>query len=98
MNNCEECKKSRHRTAEEKKYLQDRLKTIEGQIRGIAKMVEEDKYCNDILTQMLSVNKSIKSLSMDIFKSHLSSCVVDNIKDDNLEILDEVMNLVGRLN
>ena len=95
---CNECEKSKHRTLEEKKYLQTRLKTIEGQIRGVSKMVEEDKYCNDILTQLLAINKSIKSLSNDILKSHLSSCVVDDIKENKLEVIDEVMELIRRLN
>ena len=95
---CTECEKSKHRSEEEKKYLKVRLKTIEGQIRGISKMVEEDKYCNDILTQLLAVNKSIKSLSSDILKSHLSSCVVDDIKADKLEVIDEFMELIERIN
>lgn len=98
MKKCEHCTKSTHRTEEEKKYLQTRLKTIEGQVRGISKMIEEDKYCNDVLTQLLAINKSIRSLSNDILKSHLSTCVVDDIKEDHLEVIDEVMELIGRLN
>ena len=46
---CKHCNESMHRTGTEKKYLETRLKTIEGQVRGVAKMVAEDKYCNDIL-------------------------------------------------
>ena len=98
MEKCEKCTKSKHRTEEEKKYLQTRLKTIEGQVRGVSKMIEEDKYCNDILIQLLAINKSIKSLSNDILRSHLSSCVVRDIKEDNLEVVDEIMELIGRLN
>ena len=98
MKSCENCSKSKHRTEEEKKYLQTRLKTIEGQVRGVAKMIDEDKYCSDVLTQLLAINKSIKSLSNDILKSHLLSCVVKDIKEDKLEIIDEVMELIGRLN
>ena len=97
MKNCENCTRSKHRTEEEKKYLKTRLNTIEGQVRGVSKMVEEDKYCNDILTQLLAINKSIKSLSNDILKSHLSSCVVKDIKEYKLEVIDEVMQLIGRL-
>lgn len=97
MKNCKDCHKSNHRTEEEKKYLKTRLNTIEGQVRGVSKMVEDDKYCCDILTQLLAINKSIKSLSNDILKSHLSSCVVNDIKEDNTEAIDEVMKLIGRL-
>ena len=78
-----------------KKKLYDKT---EGQVRGISRMIEEDKYCNDILTQLLAVNKSIKSLSNDILKNHLETCVVDDIKDNKLEVIDEVMELIERLN
>ena len=97
MKKCEHCNRNKHRTEDEKKYLKTRLNTIEGQIRGVSKMVEEDKYCNDILTQLLAINKSIKSLSNDILKSHLSSCVVNDIKNDDTEVIDEVMELIERL-
>lgn len=97
MKKCEHCNRNKHRTEEEKKYLRTRLNTIEGQIRGVSKMVDEDKYCNDILTQLLAINKSIKSLSTDILKGHLSTCVVEDIKNDKLEVINEVMELIGRL-
>jgi DNA-binding FrmR family transcriptional regulator len=97
MKKCEHCSRNKHRTEEEKKYLRTRLNTIEGQIRGVSKMVDEDKYCNDILTQLLAINKSIKSLSTDILRGHLSTCVVEDIKNDKLEVINEVMDLIGRL-
>ena len=98
MNNCENCNKSKHRTEDEKKYLQTRLKTIEGQVRGVSKMIEDDKYCNDVLTQLLAINKSIRSLSNDILRCHLSTCVTQDIKNNKLEVIDEIMELIGRLN
>ena len=97
MKKCEHCSRNKHRTEEEKKYLRTRLNTIEGQIRGVSKMVDEDKYCNDILTQLLAINKSIKSLSTDILRGQLSTCVVEDIKNDKLEVINEVMDLIGRL-
>lgn len=81
-----------------KKKITKRLKTIEGQIRGVENMIENDTYCKDVLIQLLAINKSIKSLSTEILKSHLSSCVVDDIKKGNTEIIDEVMNLINRFN
>ena len=95
---CGSCTKSKHRTEYEKKYLKTRLSTIEGQVRGVSKMIEEDKYCNDVLIQLLAINKSIKSLSNDILKGHLSTCVAEDIKNDKSEVIDEVMELIGRLN
>ena len=95
---CSTCTKSTHRDEETKKKLKKRLKTIEGQIRGVQNMIYEDKYCNDILIQLLAINKSVKSVSNEIFKNHLSTCVVRNIKNDDSEIIDEVMELIRRLN
>lgn len=92
------CKKIKKRTDEEKKYFKKRLRIIEGQINGITKMIEEDKYCSDILVQLLAVNKSIKGISVELLKSHLSTCVVDDIKNGQTEIIDEVMDLIKRLN
>ncbi len=101
MNNnckhCIDCTKITHRDEETKKKLNKRLKTIEGQIRGVQNMINEDKYCNDILIQLLAINKSIKSVSNEIFKNHLSTCVVRDIKNNDPKIIDEVMELIRRL-
>ena len=101
MNNnckhCIDCTKSTHRDEETKKKLNKRLKTIEGQIRGVQNMINEDKYCNDILIQLLAINKSIKSVSNEIFKNHLSTCFVRDIKNNDPKIIDEVMELIRRL-
>lgn len=97
MDKCCNCERSKHRTEDEKKYFRTRLNTIDGQVKGIVKMIDEDKYCSDILIQLLAVNKSIKSLSVDLLKSHLSTCVVEDIKRGDTEIIDEVMDLIRRL-
>ncbi len=89
--------KNTYRTEEEKKYFTTRLKTIEGQVRGVSKMIEGDKYCADILTQLLAIDKSIKSLSNDLLKSHLNSCVIKDIQNGRTEVIDEVMELIKRL-
>lgn len=95
---CNKCQKAKHRTAEEKKKITKRLNIIEGQIKGIKQMVEDDRYCNDILIQVSAINKSLKSLGNEILKSHLSTCVVNDIKNDNLSVIDEVVSLFDRLN
>ena len=97
MEKCEQCNRSTHRNNDEKKYLKTRLKTMEGQVRGISKMIDEDKYCADVLTQLLAVNKSIKCIANDVLKSHLSTCIANDIKNDNMESIDEVMDLIRRL-
>ena len=94
---CEECTKSKHRTEEEKKSLINRLNKIEGQVRGVKQMIENDRYCNDVLIQVSAIDKSLKSMAKEVLKNHLSTCVVDDIKNDNLEVIDEVMDLIKKL-
>ncbi|WP_410582747.1 metal-sensitive transcriptional regulator [Amycolatopsis sp. lyj-108] len=54
-----------------------RLRRIEGQIRGLQKMVEEDKYCIDVLTQVSAATRALKSFSLELLEQHMASCVVD---------------------
>lgn len=61
-------------------------------------MIDSDAYCNDVLIQLLAISKSIKSVSNEILKNHLATCVVRDIKNDNPNIIDEVMELIARLN
>lgn len=96
--NCTKCQRTTHRTDEEKKKLSNRLNRIEGQIKGIKQMLEDDRYCQDILIQISAIDKSLKSLGNEILKSHLSTCVVADIKNDNLEVIDEIVSLFDKLN
>lgn len=89
--------KKKDRGEEEKKELTKRLNIIEGQIRGINQMVANDRYCGDILIQIAAVNQSLKSLGNQIFENHLKSCVVKDIQNEKLEILEEVMMLIKKL-
>lgn len=95
---CEHCTRTKHRTEEEKKYLKNRLKTIEGQIRGISQMIDDDRYCDEVLIQISAVNKSLKGIGNKMLKGHLSTCVVEDIQNNKLEVIDDVMDLIGRLN
>ena len=92
------CKKEKPRTKDDKKRIIRRLKIVEGQIRGIIKMIEEDRYCDDVLTQISASNKSLKSIGNELLNIHLKTCVVDNIKEDKLEIVDDVMEIIRRFN
>ncbi|THJ64823.1 metal-sensitive transcriptional regulator [Arthrobacter echini] len=62
-------------TADKDAYLR-RLKRIEGQVRGIARMVDEDKYCIDILTQVAAINKALHAVSIGLLEEHIAHCVV----------------------
>lgn len=85
------------RTEATKKDLTTRLNRIEGQVRGVAKMIEDDRYCGDILIQLSAINNSIKSLSLKILEKHLKHCVKNNILEGNDEALDEITELIKRL-
>ena len=92
--NC--CKKQTKRSDGEKKIINNRLNRIEGQVRGVKKMIEEDRYCDDVLIQLSAINKSIKSLANHILENHMYTCVYNDLEKGNYEIIDEVVNLFRR--
>jgi len=93
---CTQGEKKTYRDEEEKKKICNRLSRIEGQVKGIQKMVKEDRYCNDILMQLSAVEKSIQSLSNHILERHLYTCVSDQLEHGDLEVLDELTSLFKR--
>jgi DNA-binding FrmR family transcriptional regulator len=91
------CAKTKLRGEDEKKALINRLSRIEGQIRGIRTMVENDAYCADILIQASAVSAALGSFNKELLGEHIRSCVADDIKSGNDEKLDELISLLGRL-
>ena len=94
---CPCCGKTTDRTEEEQKKLIHRLNRIEGQIRGIRKMVEQNAYCADILIQSAAVNAAINSFNKDLIASHIRGCVVRDIRDGNDEVIDELVITLQKL-
>lgn len=92
MNN----KRFTKRSENEKKIINNRLNRIEGQVRGVKKMIEEDRYCDDVLIQLSAIDKSIKSLANHILENHMQTCVLKDLENGNYEIIDEVVNLFRR--
>jgi len=84
------------RTEEEKKAIISRLNRIAGQINGIKKMIEEDRYCDDVLIQLSAVDKSVKSLAGVILDAHMHTCIVENIREGNTDVIDEIVELFRR--
>jgi DNA-binding FrmR family transcriptional regulator len=81
-----------------KKDLQDRLRRIEGQVRGLQRMVDEDTYCIDVLTQLNSVNAALKAVGMGLLDAHVRHCVRESIEQgQGDEKVEELMAAVGRL-
>ena len=91
------CNKKTVRDIDEKKKLINRLSRIEGQIRGIKNMVENDAYCVDILTQSTAVNKAFDSFNQELLNKHIHTCVVRDIKEDKDGVIDELMNIISKL-
>ena len=86
-------------TADKQAYLR-RLRLIEGQARGIARMVEQDEYCIDIMTQISAVTSALKSVSMALLKDHLEHCVAAAAREGEpvaQEKVDEAMTAISRL-
>jgi len=80
-----------------KKDLQDRLRRIEGQVRGIQRMVDEDQYCIDILTQLNSATAALKAVGMGLLDEHVRHCVKDSIDQGNSdEKVEELLAAVAR--
>ena len=95
-NNC--CNKKTKRSSDEKKLIINRLNRIDGQIKGITKMIENDAYCNDVLIQLSAVENSVKSLSAHILENHLYKCVTRDLENGDLDTIDELISLFKRFN
>ncbi|WP_092493215.1 MULTISPECIES: metal-sensing transcriptional repressor [Virgibacillus] len=83
------------RTEDEKQAVANRLKRIEGQVRGIQKMVEEDRYCIDILVQISAINAALKKVGFSIAERHTKHCVSDAVQSGNgNEAIDELLEVL----
>ena len=96
--NCAGCNVVKHRTSDETKKLVKRLNIIEGQVKGVKQMLEDERLCSDILIQISAINKSLKSVGNEILKSHLNTCVKDAILHDDKEVMNDVVDLFDKLN
>lgn len=91
------CCKTKERTEKETKDLLNRLSRIEGQVRGIKGMVENDVYCTDILIQVAAVNAALNSFNKVLLANHIKTCVIDDIRDGKEETVDELVNVLQKL-
>ena len=89
--------KSTPRGQEELKLLKNRLNRITGQLNGIGKMLDENRYCGDILVQVAAVESALQSLGYRILQEHMESCVVEEITKGNLAVIGETVELVKKL-
>ena len=95
MSNC--CCQKKVRNEKEIKDLMNRLNRIEGQIRGIKRMLEEDAYCIDIINQVSAANCALNSFTKVILANHIKSCVAEDVKEGSEEKLDELVKTLQKL-
>lgn len=81
----------------EKKALLNRLRRIEGQVRGIQTMLEQDAYCNDVLIQSAAVNAAMNAFNRELLASHIRGCVVRDIRAGQDEVIDELVATLQKL-
>ena len=91
------CCRHKKRSEEEYKSLIHRLNRIEGQIRGIRGMVENDAYCPDILVQSAAAGAALNAFNKELLASHIRTCVVEDIRDGKDEVIDELVATLQKL-
>lgn len=93
---CSLCK-TKERSEAEKRNLTNRLNRIEGQVRGIRRMVDEGAYCVDILTQVSAISSALLAFNKELLSNHIRTCVADGIRRGEDEKLDELIDTLGRM-
>ena len=96
MENKCNCQRVKNRNIEDKKKLINRINRLIGQMNGVKSMIENDRYCDDVLIQLSAIDKSIKSLANVILDEHIHTCLLKDIKDGKEESLDEIVELFRR--
>ncbi|MSC53671.1 metal-sensing transcriptional repressor [[Eubacterium] rectale] len=94
---CSCCNRKKERSEKEYKDLINRLSRIEGQIRGIKRMLDEDCYCPDIITQVAAANAALNSFNKVLLANHIKTCVADDIRAGKDETIDELLNTLQKL-
>ena len=94
---CGGTEKTTQRSDDEKRKLLNRLKRIEGQVRGLQAMIERDAYCYDILTQSAAVNAAINAFNKEILAHHIEGCVARDIRAGKDEVIDELVTILQKL-
>ena len=95
---CPGCRnKTKERSENEKKSMINRFNRIEGQVRGIKKMVESDAYCPDILIQVSAVNAALNSFNKVLLAEHIRTCVTEDIREGKEETIDELVLVLQKL-
>jgi DNA-binding FrmR family transcriptional regulator len=91
------CHKTKERSEKEYKDLLHRLNRIEGQVRGVKKMVEQDAYCTDILCQVSAITAALNSFNKVLLTNHIRTCVHDDILEGREDTLEDLLSTLQKL-
>ena len=80
-----------------KQNLVSRLNRIEGQVRGIKRLVETDTYCDDVITQIAAIQAALNSVAKLLLEGHLRDCVVERVQNGDLAVIDELLLTIHKL-
>ena len=86
-----------HHSEQTKRALTHRLARIEGQIRGVARMITEDQYCDNVLAQIASVEAALNGVRRQLLEAHVRGCIVDGLKEGRAGVVEELMTTIGRM-
>lgn len=89
--------KTKHRDEDEIRSLMNRLSRIEGQVRGIKKMLEDEAYCTDVLTQVSAIQAALNAFNRELLANHIKSCVVNDIRNGSDEVVDDLVATLQKL-
>ena len=89
--------KKKHRDEVEFRGLNNRLKRIEGQVRGVQKMLEDEAYCTDILTQVSAIQSALNAFNKALLENHIRTCVVQDIKDGHEEVITDLVATIQKM-
>lgn len=97
MDKCNCSHKTKERSKDEFKSLINRLNRIEGQIRGIKRMVEDNAYCTDIITQAAAASSALNAFNRELLSNHIRTCVENDIKEGKYETVDDLISTLQKL-
>ena len=89
--------KATPRGEQEIRQLQNRINRMMGQLGGISRMVEENRYCGDILIQVAAVESALQSFGYLVLQRHMETCVVEQVKQGNTGVIEEAVELIKKL-
>ncbi len=96
---CPHCHSGKYKERDDKEYkdLMNRLKRIEGQVRGVEGTLENDAYCTDVLIQVSAITSALNRFNKVLLANHMRTCVADNIREGNDEVIDELVTTLQKL-